>query len=45
MSSKLKRILISVIDFIGRKPDGLALWMNADIFVQLNIAILLAAIV
>jgi len=21
-----------VIEFIGRKPDGLALWMNADIF-------------
>jgi hypothetical protein len=21
-----------VIDFIGRKLDGLALWMNADIF-------------
>jgi|AntRauTorckE6833_2_1112554.scaffolds.fasta_scaffold01622_12 hypothetical protein len=20
-----------VIDFIGRKPDGLALWINADI--------------
>jgi hypothetical protein len=23
---------LQVIDFIGRKPDGLALWMNADIF-------------
>ncbi|SDJ28323.1 hypothetical protein SAMN04515654_14017 [Halanaerobium congolense] len=25
-------IFIVVIDFIDRKPDGLALWMNADIF-------------
>jgi hypothetical protein len=25
-------IVFLVIDFIGRKPDGLALWMNADIF-------------
>jgi len=23
--------MMSVIDFIGRKPDGLALWMNADL--------------
>jgi len=28
-----------VIDFIGREPDGHALWMNADIFKQLNIAL------
>ena len=30
---KVKKLIdIPVIDFIDRKPDGLALWMNADIF-------------
>ncbi|MGM0410738.1 MAG: HepT-like ribonuclease domain-containing protein [Bacillota bacterium] len=30
--SKMIGLRNIVIDFIGRKPDGLALWLNADIF-------------